>query len=375
MDIVLTVDLELQRIAEAALDNQRSGAVVVLDPRDGAVLALASRPGYDPNLFSVGLSPEQWHELHSNPLHPLMDRATQALYPPGSTMKILTAAAALEEGIANPSTTMDVCTGAYRFGTRLFHCWRPQGHGTLTLLDAIQGSCDIYFYQLGLRLGVDRMARYAQKFGLTSVTGFELPGERPGFYPTTQWYDKTYGRRGWGKGVQLNLAIGQGEILVTPIELATFVAAVANGGKLYQPYVVATQVSDRKDAQAVKGPGHRKPRAVLELSAATISTLKQAMEAAVSGPIGTGRLASVPGIRVAGKTGTAQNPHGRDHALFVGFAPVEAPEIAFAVVVENAGHGGSMAAPVAADIMKRYFHVSDTLRTPVQAVDTLDTAD
>jgi len=375
-DVVLTVDLDLQRAAEGALGEARSGAVVLMDVRDGAVLAMASRPSFDPNVFSLGLSPDEWVALYTSPLHPLMNRAIQALYPPGSTMKLLTASAALEEGVAGPATTLESCVGYYRFGTRSFKCWRPQGHGTLTLFDAIQASCDVYFYQLGIRLGVDRMAEYAQRFGLRSRTGIELPGEKSGFYPTTEWYDKTYGRARWGKGVRLNLAIGQGEILVTPIELATFVAAIANGGSLYRPYVVASQVERWDAARPVRGPGRARPRAVLGLSAVTVNTLRQAMEAAVSGPMATGRLASVPGIRVAGKTGTAQNPHGQDHALFVGFAPADAPEVAFAVVVENAGHGGSMAAPVAAAVLRSYFHVApDTVRATAQAGDTLDTAD
>jgi penicillin-binding protein 2 len=291
-------------------------------------------------------------------------------------MKLLTASAALEEGVATSSTTLDACRGAYRFGTRSFRCWREEGHGILTLQEAIEASCDVYFYQLGLRLGVDKMAEYAQRFGLRARTGIELPGEKSGFYPTTQWYDKTYGRSRWGKGVRLNLAIGQGEILVTPIGLATFAAAIANGGNLYQPYVVASQVERWDGTQSVRGPGRPRPRASLGLSAATANTLRLAMEGAVSGPRATGRLASVPGIRVAGKTGTAQNPHGQDHALFVGFAPVEAPEVAFAVVVENAGHGGSMAAPVAAAVLRSYFHVApDTAGAVAQAGDSLDTAD
>ncbi len=375
-DVILTIDLDLQRAAEAALGEGRSGAVVVIDARDGAVLAMVSKPSFDPNVFSLGLSPAQWRALDSSPLHPLMNRALQALYPPGSTMKLLTASAALEEGVANPATTLDGCTGVYRFGTRGFRCWREEGHGILTLQEAIEASCDVYFYQLGLRLGVDRMAAYAERFGLRARTGIELPGERPGFYPTTQWYDRTYGRSRWGKGVRLNLAIGQGEILVTPIGLAVFVAAIANGGSLYQPYVVASQVERWDGTQAVRGPGRARPRATLGLSAVTVNTLRQAMEGAVSGPRATGRLASVPGIRVAGKTGTAQNPHGQDHALFVGFAPVEAPEVAFAVVVENAGHGGSMAAPVAGAVLRSYFHVTpDTLGAPSQAGEELDTAD
>ncbi|MBN1505034.1 MAG: penicillin-binding protein 2 [Candidatus Eisenbacteria bacterium] len=374
-DVVLTVDLDLQRAAEAALGEERSGAVVVLDPRDGAVLAMASRPGFDPNVFALGLSPGRWRKLNSSPLHPLMNRATQALYPPGSTLKLLTAAAAMEEGVANPATTLEPCTGVYRFGTRGFRCWREEGHGILTLLEAVEASCDVYFYQLGIRLGVDRMAEYARRFGLRSRTGVELQGEKSGFYPTTQWYDKTYGHGRWGKGVRLNLAIGQGEILVTPLGLAVFAASIANGGTLYRPYVVASQVERWDRSRSARRPGRVTPRASPGVSSVTLKALRQAMEAAVSGPLATGRMASVPGIRVAGKTGTAQNPHGQDHALFVGFAPVEAPEVAFAVVVENAGHGGSVAAPVAAAVLRSYFHIQPDTVAVAQPGDTLDTAD
>lgn len=375
MDVVLTLDLELQKAAEAALGEGRSGAIVVLDPRDGAVLALASRPGFDPNLFSLGLSPGQWEWLNSHPQHPLINRATQALYPPGSTFKVLTAGAALEEGVATVQTQLEPCLGAYRFGTRLFRCWKEEGHGTLDLIGAVEASCDVYFYQLGLRLGVDGLARYAASLGLTQRTGIDLPGEKTSFYPTTEWYDRRYGKGRWGKGVQLNLAIGQGEILVTPLGLACLAAAVANGGATYSPYVVADQVSEWTEGRSVRRPLQRKPRPLPGLSQATMSTLREAMEAAVSGPSGTGRLASLPGIRVAGKTGTAQNPHGEDHALFIGFAPVEVPEVAFAIVVENAGHGGSAAAPVAREILNVYFHGPDSLGTPPGEGIAFDTSD
>jgi penicillin-binding protein 2 len=375
MEVVLTVDLELQRVVEASVAEGRSGAVVVLDPRDGAVLAMASRPGFDPNVFSLGLSPREWQRLDTDPLHPLMNRATQALYPPGSTMKILTAGAALEEEVASPGTQQEPCNGAYRFGTRLFHCWRPEGHGTLGMVEAVEVSCDVYFYQLGLRLGVDRLARCAAGLGLTGRTGVDLPGEVSSFYPTTQWYDKTYGRGKWGKGVQLNLAIGQGEILTTPIGLACLAAAVANGGKVCVPYVVAEQVLQWEPGHTVPRPGSRKPRALPGLSSATIGTLRQAMESVVGGPQGTGKMAAVAGIRVAGKTGTAQNPHGEDHALFIGFAPVDTPEMAFAIVIENAGHGGSVAAPAARKILNHYFGLGDTLGVSQEAGAELEATD
>ncbi|MFH0778346.1 MAG: penicillin-binding protein 2 [Candidatus Eisenbacteria bacterium] len=368
-DVVLTLDMELQRAAEATLDRFGSGAVVVLDPRDGAVLALASKPGFDPNVFSVGLSLEVWQELNRNPLHPLLNRVTQALYPPGSTMKVLTAAAALEEGIAHWDTQLEPCGGAYRFGRRVFHCWKEEGHGRLNLLEAVEASCDVYFYQLGIRLGIDRMYRAANRFGLNRRTAIELPDEKGGFYPSVDWYDRTFGKGMWGKGVVLNLAIGQGEILVTPIQLACLCAATANGGRLYAPYITAGEVPFGGKVPSVAAPVHRRPRALLGFSDVTLATLKEAMERAVSGPRATGRAASVPGVRVAGKTGTAQNPHGDDHALFIGFAPAEAPEVAFAMVVENAGHGGSVAAPAAGQILRQYFGLADTLAVTSHALE------
>jgi penicillin-binding protein 2 len=374
MDLVLTVDMELQKAAEEALGEGRTGAIVVIDPRDGAILAMVSKPGFDPNIFSVGLSSEDWEKLNSDSTHPLLNRATQALYPPGSTMKLLAATAALEEGVARRDTQLEPCTGSYKFGRRTFGCWKEGGHGRLSFFEAIEGSCDIYFYQLGLRLGMDRLAEYADRFGLNQTTGVELEGEKSSFYPNTEWYDQRYGKGKWGKGVLLNLSIGQGEILVTPIGLASFCAAIANGGHLYSPYIVAAQLPYGSGKVSVERPLHRKPRAVVGLSDSTTAILKEAMEAVVSGPTGTGRMAAVQGIRVAGKTGTAQNPHGQDHALFMGFAPVENPEMAFAVVVENAGHGGSIAAPVAREIVRFYFYGPDTLKVvSPRAEDTLAT--
>ncbi len=359
MDVVLTLDAGLQRAAEAALEEYRSGAIVALDPRDGAVLAMVSKPGFDPNVFSIGLSSEEWGRLNSDPLHPLLNRVTQALYPPGSTLKILTAAAGLEEEATRYETQFESCDGAYKFGRRVFRCWRPQGHGRLRIRKAIETSCDVYFYQLGRRLGIDKLAEYAQEFCLDEPTGIELAGERAGSFPTTEWYDKTYGKRKWGRGVVLNLAIGQGEILTTPIALATFCAAIANDGYLYEPYVVRKEFPYGRGKIPDLRPGRKRPRAVAELSKSTFVSLREAMEDAISGADGTGRLAAVPGVRVAGKTGTSQNPHGEDHALFMGFAPADSPEIAFAVIVENAGHGGSVAAPVAGRLLRAYFELPE----------------
>jgi penicillin-binding protein 2 len=360
MDVVLTLDMKLQEAAEAALAGYASGAIVVLAPEDGAILAMASRPGFNPNLFSVGLTSEQWKGLNSHPLHPLLNRTTQALYPPGSTLKLLTAAAGLEEGATRYEGQFEPCRGSLQFGDRAFRCWRLQGHGRLELKKAVETSCDVYFYQLGQRVGIDKLADYARRFRLDERTGIGLQGEKAGFYPTIDWYDKTYGRRRWGKGVVLNLAIGQGEILTTPLGLACFCAAIANGGYLYEPYMVRAELPYGREWEPDgASPARTRLRGKVALGESTFETLRQSMEAAVSGPEGTGSLAAVPGVRVAGKTGTAQNPHGEDHALFVGFAPVENPEIAFAIVVENAGHGGSVAAPLAARLIRSYFQLPE----------------
>ncbi|HZI89620.1 MAG TPA: penicillin-binding protein 2, partial [Candidatus Polarisedimenticolia bacterium] len=356
-DLTLTIDLDVQRAAEEAFEPGTRGAVVAIDPRNGEVLALVSKPNYDPNEFSTGITQARWDELSSGGNYPLFNRAIQAAYPPGSTLKPFTALAALEAGAITAGTTFaSSCTGAFRFGTRLFGCWKHEGHGLLAVHDAIVRSCDVYFYQLGVRMGVDRLADYMAKLRLSEKTGIDLPQERRGLFPDAAWYDKRFGAGRWSRGLVLNLAIGQGEVNLTPVKLAQLAAFIANGGTLWRPHLI------RSVGAALPAGDESLPdsmRQVVAVSDRNLATIRSAMASVVSDPTGTGgqaRLADSIAVSVAGKTGTAQNPHGKDHALFICFAPVENPRIAVAVLVENAGHGSTAAAPLARKVLEGFFH-------------------
>ena len=349
-DLVLTVDLTLQKAAEDAFEPGARGAIVVLDPTNGEVLALVSKPNYDPNEFSGGISQQRWEQLSTGGNYPLFNRAIQAAYPPGSTLKPYVAMAGLANGDIDAGTHFATsCTGEYRFGSRLFGCWRKEGHGSLALRDAVAQSCDVFFYQLGLREGLTRLAAFMAGLGINERTGIDLPQERRGLFPDPGWYDRRFGAGRWSKGLVLNLAIGQGECSLTPIKLAQLTAFMANAGTLVRPHLV-------RSSAAAGGSAGDPDRRDLHVPPRAIRLVRDAMEAAVEDPRGTGGAARVDSILVAGKTGTAQNPHGQDHALFICFAPVEAPRIAIAVLVENAGHGGSEAAPLARKVLEAYFH-------------------
>jgi len=350
-DLTLTIDLDVQRAAEEAFEPGARGAVVALDPRNGDVLALASKPNYDPNEFSMGITQERWSELSSGGNYPLFNRAIQAAYPPGSTIKPFTALAGLENGVMTPGTFFaQSCTGEFRFGTRLFGCWKHEGHGSLSMHNAIVRSCDVYFYQLGIRIGLERLSAFMSKLTLSDKTGIDLPQERRGLYPDPAWYDKRFGAGRWSRGIILNLAIGQGEVILTPVKLAQIAAFIANGGTLWKPHLIRSVGST---AAAASGDSIGQ---YVALDARSLAAVRSAMASVVSDPEGTGGQARLDSISVAGKTGTAQNPHGKDHALFICFAPVDAPRIAVAVLVENAGHGSTAAAPIARKVLQSFFH-------------------
>jgi penicillin-binding protein 2 len=365
-DIVLTIDLDLQAAAESALTEHNSAAVVALDPRNGEILALISKPGLDANLFAGAMSTEEWNDILENPLRPLLTRPIQATYPPGSTMKLLTAGIALEEKLAGRNTFLSPCTGSFHFGRRDFGCWRPEGHGRVNLEDAIIQSCDVYFYQLGLKVGLERWSNYAQMCGLGRATGMDVPDEARGLVPTLDYYRRRHGRVRWIRNLIVNLAIGQGEMLVTPLQVAVFFGGLAGNGTLYRPYLVKEIVSPEGRLISTQP----QVRGSLPFSSATLDVLKKALMGAVNDPEGTGVLARVPGVVVAGKTGTAQNPHGEDHAWFVGFAPASDPQIVVVVLIENVGHGGTYAAPVAKEIMGAYFETDTTPREVTQTITT-----
>jgi len=356
-DITLSIDLDLQRAAEDAFQPNARGAVVAMDPRTGEVLALASKPNYDPNEFSTGITQARWNEMSQGGNYPLFNRAIQAAYPPGSTLKPFVVLAGLSERVITTATTFhDGCFGYYQFGRRKFGCWDKDGHGWTAMRTAMARSCDVYFYQLGLRLGLDRLSGFMTKrLGLRDRTGIDLPQERRGLYPTAEWYDKNYGVGRWSKGLILNISIGQGECSLTPVKLAQLTSMLANGGTLWRPRLLKAVMRDGREDRS-ELPAGDSLRQVVDVSPRDLASVRESMIAVVNDAGGTGGSAKVDSVLVAGKTGTAQNPHGNDHALFICFAPAKNPEIAVAVMVENAGHGSTAAAPVAQKVLQAYFH-------------------
>lgn len=351
-DIYLTIDMNVQRAAEAAFKWER-GSLVVMDPRTGDVLAAVSRPTYNPNMFIEGVSEELWKSLFEDPGNPLFNRTVQATYPPGSVFKLVTVYAALTGGKATQRSYQQPCFGGIQFGNRYFRCWKKEGHGSLPLEDAIIQSCDVYFYQLGEKLDVDEFAAAGRIFGLGKKTGVDLPSEVSGVLPDRSYLDRRFGKGKWSRGLLLNYAIGQGEILVTPMQLCELAAECANGGSRVQPHIVE-KIVDANDKVVYRAKHAAVPIAGIDLN--VLQFIRGAMSEVVSNEHGTGRASAVYGVSVAGKTGTAQNPHGRDHALFVAYAPAENPTICCAIVMENAGHGGTFAAPVARQIFYSYFY-------------------
>ena len=361
----LTLDRQLQETAYEALKG-KEGTIVALDVHSGAILALASTPAFDPNTFARGIKADEWSGLIKDQLRPLSNRATQGQYPPGSTFKIVMSIAGLEEGVIQPESFIQD-PGFYSFGNRSFRDWKKGGHGAVNLHKAIVESCDTYFYQLGPKLGIDRIAKWANAFGLGEKTGIALDDERSGTIPSTEWKRKRY-RQPWFPGETVSVAIGQGYVTVTPLQLANMMAAVANGGKLYRPYVVNKVES--VDGATVREYGPEVIRTI-ELKPDTLKRVRAALADVVSAPHGTGAAARSEVVSIAGKTGTAQVVEmkggyvkteqlayfNRDHAWFVSYAPVENPQVAIAVLVEHGGHGGDAAAPMAKKVFEKFIEV------------------
>ncbi len=362
-NVILTIDAELQKTAEEGLTG-KVGAIVAVDPRNGRILAMASSPSFDPNLFSLGISAKDWDQLINNPNHPLMNRCIQAVHPPGSTYKLVTAAAALEEGLITKDTRF-YCSGIFKLGNRSYRCWKRPGHETVSLMKGIAESCDVYFYQLGILLGPDLLADYARGFGFGTPTGIILKNEKSGFIPTTDWYRRRY-RMPWQKGESLSIAIGQGSNLVTPLQLLMAYAAIANGGTLYKPYCIDRVVT--VEGQVVERT-YPQRRGRVPLSNENRELLMKSLWEVVNTPKGTGTLASIPERDVSGKTGTAQvvslpkkkenadQETFSDHAWFAAYAPGDEARIAVVVFIEHGGHGGSTAAPIARTVISRFFEL------------------
>ncbi|MCD6257786.1 penicillin-binding protein 2 [Candidatus Aerophobetes bacterium] len=346
--VYLTIDVNIQKIAREEMGN-RKGVVIIANPYTGEILSMLSLPSFDPNLFARGISGEKWLELSRNPENPLENRAVRGEYPPASTFKIVLVTAALETGKATPFTKF-YCPGYYKIGKRIFKCWKKEGHGWLNLKDALIHSCDVYFYQLGLKLGVKNIIHYARLFGLGKPTGIDLGSEKKGFLPTPEWKEKLY-KEVWYPGDTANLSIGQGYILVTPIQMLDLISAVANGGYLVRPHLVKKIVDENGNTVFNFTPEKVKK---IPISKSTLEFLHEALAGVVKR--GTGWRANNKVVKIAGKTGTAQlagdkNPHN----WFIGYAPADNPKLSIVVLVENKKEEISIAPQIAGRILSRIF--------------------
>ncbi|NNK56799.1 MAG: penicillin-binding protein 2 [Desulfofustis sp.] len=366
-DITLTIDTELQRAAEQYLAiSDKAGAVVAMEVDSGRVLAAVSSPTIHLEEFIGGISRKNWNALLENPRNPLLNKVVQGVYPPGSAYKIVTALAGLAEGVITEHTTF-YCPGHYYFGRRLYRCWKHSGHGTVDVRRAITESCDVFFYQTGQRLGVDRLAAYAKKLGLGTRSGIELEHEKAGIVPTKDWKRKRFKEK-WHEGETLSVAIGQGFNNMTPLQICLMTMAIANGGKIYKPQIV--EMVKTADGEIIE---QLTPELLSELTSREkryLPIIEDGLYGVVQGKRGTARNVRIEGLTVAGKTGTAQVvrlaqykglkeqdiPYKyRDHAWFTCYAPADNPKIAVTVLVEHGLHGGSGAGPIARVVLKKYF--------------------
>lgn len=352
-DVKLTLDQDLQFIARQGL-GEKAGAVVAMVPATGEVLVMESTPGFDPSIFAASMTPQQWKDIIEDPMHPLENRAMRGAYPPGSVFKIVVTLAAFHEGILDPYAQV-FCPGSYSLGRVVFRCWKPEGHGSVDLVEAITKSCDVYFYTLGRALGIDAIAETGSSLGLGAKTGIVLPDESPGLMPTKAWKRKRFNQP-WHPGENVIAAIGQGYTLVTPLQVARAMSAVVNGGKVYTPRIIATDESVLERD--------------LAFPARQIDLIKAGLKGVVEDPHGTAHSLWDKDVSMGGKTGTAQVARGyvskrpdesdipyklRDHAWFFGFSPVEKPEIVVVALLEHGGHGGAVAGPIVRDVIKGYY--------------------
>ena len=369
-DLDLTLDWPLQRAAESAMAQQIKliashighrvgGSAIVADPNTGAILALVSHPTFDPNDFAAGISEKRYSTYLNDPLLPLFDRAVSGAYPTGSTFKMITSSAALQSGLLDENSTR-YCGGAFDLNGFVFYDDRAGGHGTLTIRPAISESCDVWFYQVGNELGIDRLDKYASAFGIGKKTGIDVPGETAGTLPSPSWKQRVL-RDQWYAGDTVNLSIGQGYLQASPVQMLRVVSAVANGGELYAPYLV--QDARDQHGRIVKRFAPHDEGSV-GVSAHNLQVVREGMLGAIESPYGTANNVYIPGFHYAGKTGTAENfpsvdnPQGRNHAWFVCFAPYEHPKIAVVVFMDQSGDFGAVnAAPVAQAIVTAYFHL------------------
>jgi penicillin-binding protein 2 len=366
MNVKLTIDRDMQIAAYEALKD-KIGGIVAIDIESGQVLTMVSRPSFDPSQFSRGLTPEYWRSLINNKEHPLRDRNIQEHFSPGSTFKAITGIAAFEEGEIDENTEV-FCNGSFRLGRKVYHCWKKEGHGATNLVKALRESCNVYFQKAANRMDIDAIAKYAKAFGFGSKTGISLPREVSGLIPTKEWKKKRFGQE-WQAGETLSCAIGQSYVLASTIQMATSYAAIANGGKIYRPYVVK-DIYDR-NGELVKTFTPELMSEIKLKNPDTLKFIKEGLYQVVNNPKGTAFYRRGQGILMAGKTGTSQvrsasadkvyqkcelmDHDSRHHGLFVGFAPYDNPKIAAAAIVEHGCHGSSAATPVVEAVISQYM--------------------
>ena len=330
-DLKLTLDMGAQKLAVELLKDYR-GALLAMDVKTGAVIAMASSPAYDNNPLAWGVSGREWSSMVNDPERPMLNRAITGIYPPASTFKAFMSITALEENAINNSTSFH-CPGALRVGSRTFRCWKHSGHGSLNVTGALQHSCDVFYYQVGLKLGIDKIIKWGRKFKLGEPTGIDLPSENSGNIAGPDWKQRRF-KEGWVRGDTVNYSIGQGYVLMTPLQIARVYAAIANGGKLVTPHLCALNYKEPEN---------------LNLNPDKLAIVQKGLSYVVSR--GTGSRAGRFGVSIAGKTGTAQNSQGDDHALFVGYAPAEEPKYVAFAIVEAGKHGSSVASPLVGQLL------------------------
>ena len=356
LNLILSIDNELQNYISSIFPAKINGAVVVIDVKTGGILAYISKPDFDQNIFLKNLIEKDWDKIINDPAKPMLDRIVHGTYPPASVYKPVIASLGLEKEVIDEHTILSECEGGMQIGERFFKCWWEKGHGALSLLDAIKYSCDVYFYDLSMQLSLESIGDFTKQNMLTVKTGIDLPGERAGFFPTRKWYFENYGKFVGIVGPKVNISIGQGELLVTPLQVCSYFAAIANDGKWVKPHLVKKRIEkDKTNTISVE-------KKKLPVSEYNLNLIQTALYKTVNESYGTGIAAGVEGVTVYGKTGSAENHMGEEtHAWFAGYAKWEEPEIAFVVFFENGGSGGGVAAPVAATIVEFYDKMKNDL--------------
>ena len=373
--LILTLDKQIQEVAyNAFVKTGRIGSVVVIENKTGKVLSLVSSPSFDPSLFWPKINPENWQTLVNNPLEPLRNKVVQDHYPPGSTFKVILALAGLQEGLINENSTHN-CKGSLRLGRRRFYCAKRHGHGEMNIIQAIEESCNVFFYKLGIDLGIEKIAQYGRSLGIGQKTEIDITGEVSGLMPDAFWKEKTQ-KEAWQLGETLNISIGQGFLLTSPIQLASIFSGIANSGPIYKPYIIDKILNEEGQAihetkpQMLRDPSKGFNTGVT-ISKKNYQILQKGLFSVIHGKKGTARWYKVPGIKAAGKSGTVQIKKmttnqlftkceelpilQRHHGWFVGYAPFDQPEITVAVFAQNSCSGSRGGAPVFRDILKAYF--------------------